>query len=409
MLLQSIAEGKEVTLEPKTRLEWWLKKIAESGGSGGVSSWNDLTDKPFGKEESLVEILPETTLAVGADEALLDYELNIESGKTYKVKWNGTEYKSEAVILPLNETMTLLAIGNVQDITGEDNGLPFVIVVIGGQTSIVSLNEEETVTLSIVCNDTVIKTIDKEYLPSVAEQLSEVSEVVILPETTLESDSNAVMLPYKLDIEIDKTYKIMWNGTEYICKAGGQMSDGNGVIVLGNQMELTGVDDGIPFCVAWVSDSPNETAVVVMDGSASSGMNVVISIVSESTTYTKLPEEVLPDVDLTLLNNGSSLELENIVFDDNEFKTVLDKLSKGKNITAILKLAYAYAGNIHTKLFTLCNYNYEASYNRVILRFIGGYESESELDLIQIYMCQSNNVARIESVKIGGIIFTNSW
>ena len=56
MFLNAAATGETTDLKPITRVERFLYKIAQnigSGGGGGVSSWNDLTDKPFG-EESVV-------------------------------------------------------------------------------------------------------------------------------------------------------------------------------------------------------------------------------------------------------------------------------------------------------------------------------------------------------------------
>lgn len=51
MFLHAIATGCECPIEPVTREEMLMaehaKREAQGGGSGGVSSWNDLTDNPF--------------------------------------------------------------------------------------------------------------------------------------------------------------------------------------------------------------------------------------------------------------------------------------------------------------------------------------------------------------------------
>lgn len=65
-MLKAIADGDNITLEPKTRLEWWLKKISEGGGSGTGSGGgvpehtHDWNAKPFGysvgEGETLYEV-----------------------------------------------------------------------------------------------------------------------------------------------------------------------------------------------------------------------------------------------------------------------------------------------------------------------------------------------------------------
>lgn len=51
MFLDALCDGEVCGLEPVTREEMMLKELTEnagvSGEGGGVSSWNDLTDKPF--------------------------------------------------------------------------------------------------------------------------------------------------------------------------------------------------------------------------------------------------------------------------------------------------------------------------------------------------------------------------
>lgn len=52
------AGGQSVrTPDPITREEMFLKKIAENGGGGGATSWNDLTHKPFGEEDAFEPIV----------------------------------------------------------------------------------------------------------------------------------------------------------------------------------------------------------------------------------------------------------------------------------------------------------------------------------------------------------------
>lgn len=89
---------------------------------GGVSSWNDLTDKPFDTE--IVVILPETTLTNESEDtatALAAYP--IEVGKEYTVKYNGVEY----VVSNGVEVEGIVCFGNLSafDESFSDTGEPF--------------------------------------------------------------------------------------------------------------------------------------------------------------------------------------------------------------------------------------------------------------------------------------------
>ena len=78
-----------------------IKRVAKS--EVGVSSWNDLTDKPFYETTEMVEILPEQSVtaqrtnAVGyifeSEEKLFD----ITVGKEYTVVVNGKSHKAECL------------------------------------------------------------------------------------------------------------------------------------------------------------------------------------------------------------------------------------------------------------------------------------------------------------------------
>ena len=56
VFMNAVAKGEEAPIEPLTREEVLLAEHAKreasggSGGSGGVTSWNDLTDRPFGED-----------------------------------------------------------------------------------------------------------------------------------------------------------------------------------------------------------------------------------------------------------------------------------------------------------------------------------------------------------------------
>ncbi len=128
-------------------------------GGGGVSSWNDLTDKPFGEDENAV-LLPPTQFT--------EYEgfniagnINFIEGKTYTVNWNGVDYSTEGFLIA-EGGVTTVGIGNPSAFGGEDNNLPFSIASIAGVIAVFPLDGSEEAIVGIT--GYAIKPIPTEYL-----------------------------------------------------------------------------------------------------------------------------------------------------------------------------------------------------------------------------------------------------
>lgn len=125
---------------------------------GGVSSWNDLTDKPFYEDEDGTihpiegkylpegtpwveegkgsEIFPETTAffevgtVLGAPEVVLESKPSLVVGETYVVTWDGKEYRCVCQHLAGNSGgvyMDALVLGNTSVFGNPDTGEPFII------------------------------------------------------------------------------------------------------------------------------------------------------------------------------------------------------------------------------------------------------------------------------------------
>lgn len=134
------------------------KAMAGGSGGGGVSSWNDLTDKPFGEEVAEAEIIPETMLeelsGAGGVSGSAGFGVctnPVEVGKQYTVYLDSGSYEAVCELRP--------EYGNLPCLVGET----FDVVFIGGEfecndqlngTSIRVTGEVET-----------IKPIDEKYLP----------------------------------------------------------------------------------------------------------------------------------------------------------------------------------------------------------------------------------------------------
>lgn len=152
------AGGQNVkTPEPITREEYFLSKIQ---GGGGVTSWNDLPDKPFYEEENAV-LLEETEFAsMGEISGMplfgIEGEIDFVVGKTYTVNWNGVDYDTECFAGQFNGN-NLAILGNPVALGGENNSLPFVVTsapgAIGGAstmfTGAIPLDGSTAVTVGI--------------------------------------------------------------------------------------------------------------------------------------------------------------------------------------------------------------------------------------------------------------------
>lgn len=113
-------------------------------GGGGVSSWNDLTDKPFGYEEGY--IVPETTIALSDGQGMLEgVKAPLTVGEKYTVNWNGTVYECTA-----QSFSERVVIGDVGGATGGDStGEPFVILDGSLYYMVMALDGAEEITVSI--------------------------------------------------------------------------------------------------------------------------------------------------------------------------------------------------------------------------------------------------------------------
>lgn len=182
------------------------KVLGVSGGawaaitpvSGGVASWNTLTDRPFGDNEdgtvtqldnkylSILEFqdggetdfIPEQTFSGFAyDEGSGAYVYagpagaSFTAGETYIVVWDGVSYTTEATYMSEFGTV---ALGNLSLMGGEDTGEPFMGYTMaavdeeGGTQYVVgfgSLEEGETHTIRVYQRTSDAYLLKEEYLP----------------------------------------------------------------------------------------------------------------------------------------------------------------------------------------------------------------------------------------------------
>lgn len=267
---------------------------------GGVTDYNKLENKPVGVDT--VEILPETTVEIDPDNgvAIFPDVLDVVSGDTCTVKWNGTEHICTAQIYAA-DGQSGVALGDLGLMTGgTSTGEPFMIICLDAATAaesglgfmVMPLDGSASATLSITSE--AVKKLDMKFLPD-GYPYMEMTD--ILPETTVEIDPDISqgVLPDVLDVKIGDTVTVKWNGAEYNCTVALFPNPEIPVPCIGNIDAVGGTGDtGEPFVILFFDA---ETAAAMgagimfyaLDGSAT----VTLSISKE--VARKIADEYLPE------------------------------------------------------------------------------------------------------------------
>jgi hypothetical protein len=136
---------------------------------GGVSSWNDLPDRPFGESDNAV-LLPPTQFAYDSAFGLFAVPgyIDFMVGKTYTVNWNGVDYKTEAVPGQFNGE-SLVMVGNPAALGGANNNLPFAVACLMGAIGAIPLDGSTAVNVGI--NGYWFAKVPEKYLPKIGYDL----------------------------------------------------------------------------------------------------------------------------------------------------------------------------------------------------------------------------------------------
>lgn len=151
------------------------KAFGGGGGSGGVSSWNDLTDKPFGESENAVLLPPTQFVYDGSSFFVTPGYIEFIPGKTYTVNWNGVDYAT-VCFEGEYEGMLMAGLGNPAAVGGPNNNLPFVIACMQGMIGATPLDGSTAVTVGITGYSVI--TIDHKYLPVKEPYVYECSNIL---------------------------------------------------------------------------------------------------------------------------------------------------------------------------------------------------------------------------------------
>ena len=167
-----------------------VSALEQGGVGGGVSSWNDLTDKPFGEnedgtikqldnkylqpferqEESVTDILAETSVTFSNGLGTINTVVPFVEGETYYVVWDGTEYI--CIAKATESSVKTISLGNTSMRgVGDNTGEPFCINhIISANLNTFNISTAADVTHTVRIYQGVMGKwlLKKEYLPNAA-------------------------------------------------------------------------------------------------------------------------------------------------------------------------------------------------------------------------------------------------
>ena len=267
---------------------------ASGGSGGGVTSWNDLEDRPLYTECSNVEILPETEAVADGNGAfgITENVPVLELGNTYAVNYNGLEYVCVCKNYGANEGGVYL--GNGKILGGQDTGEPFLLASIednGTRLMVVYPKDNPTSVTVSIRSKSEVQYFDPKYIKDMYYTEGELVE--ILPECQPIDNEGSFVIEGVLNITANETYVIKWNGVEYSCIPIDGALLGETGYVLGDVYTLTGgqigeASTGEPFVILAANDV---TIIMALDGTT----EPTLAIYCNGEVIHHLDEKFLPE------------------------------------------------------------------------------------------------------------------
>lgn len=288
------ASGVDVTAEVGQTIV-----VEEVDANGKPTKWKAMDFQPRTHWVEPVELVNGTAV-LNADAGVLILPTNIQftAGQTYHVTYNGTEYTCTAVF----HEMVGYAIGNLAMAGLPDTGEPFCMMTQEGALGIMDFNGVTEATVKILGES--VHKLPSKFIPTpdwnanegepghVLNRTHYVETVKSewLPETVCEftEDMEGLCPLGEKTITAGATYKVTWNGVEYICVA--EYVVGIGVNVFGN---ISYFDDSLPGYT-------EPFAALVMDGQAmlmtfeALPLTATVSIEEIAEVYHPLDRRYLP-------------------------------------------------------------------------------------------------------------------
>jgi hypothetical protein len=243
-------------------------------------------------------ILPESTIELEQGFYEAGTSLTLTENAEYTVTWDGVEYISVSKKIE-EEGATVIVLGNTAELDGEDNGQPFMIAYLVEYSIIIvqsmdDVTASHTVGITQTITTQEIYKLDNKYIDAewMAKPPIGYEEVSVISETTVTADDTGNGVFFASIIECDSSsiqfcneVKFVVDGVEYTDVI--KLSDG--VKYFGNIKPLVVGDwgDGVPYIVIFVDG--------IAQIAFSTGGDHIISLMSISVVYEKIPMHYLPD------------------------------------------------------------------------------------------------------------------
>lgn len=300
------AQDIKLLLKDHPSMEEIQSYIDENGG-GGVASWNDLKDKPFGEEEELTALMDEVKLTDENKHDLVRISTYVDKLKLeeeYLVIYNGTEYRCTAINGKVDNSFDdsiLIGNGILADETNTENKeYPFCICNGFYESALEVYWTDDEAVIEVKHIKYITKQLDQKYIPKADISYNdlidkpfgeEITSYICIPKgsTVLNGDYYYPENGYR-GIFSDTKYLVNFNDVEYLCETSGVY---NYERYIGNPHYLDSSleSNEYPFCI-W-TDSYNEMYIIYFDGDVDT--TAVISLDELEIEIKQIDTKYIPD------------------------------------------------------------------------------------------------------------------
>lgn len=322
------------------------RKLQVMGEFASPSNWNAAEGEPghvlnrtHWVESGMVEILPETTVALEGGEGMISGNIGLEDGKTYIVNWNGAEYEIVATwSSELNGTCVIapddsFLVGDMPEVE---------CVIIGGSSALTS------VTLSISQKSETIHKLPGKFLP---DGVPYVEKGFLLEETdAVESTDPTFGKCWTINkapsLTIGETYTVIYNSMPYdcVCQPGESlgMSIANGGFIMGNLAAAGGANTGEPFAMLIL---PAYQMIINLDLTGAASVRIGIM----GKVGHKIDDRCIPDSARVLVVKFAEREDGNLVSTSHTYQQIRTALLEG--VPVVCTVRYSDRDGASTAIF----------------------------------------------------------